>query len=77
MKKTREREVQRISKEEERAAVKRMKSGKEGGPDVILVWRCLRERTFGQNLTQFWSVRGCLRNAEEVKWHFKNKGPEL
>lgn len=35
MKKTRETEVQRINKEEERVAVKRMKSGKAGGPDVM------------------------------------------
>ncbi|KAI5624348.1 gastrula zinc finger protein XlCGF28.1-like [Silurus asotus] len=38
-------EVDRISKEEVRAAIKRMKSGKSVGPDDILVeaWRCLGE----------------------------------
>ncbi|KAI5629399.1 hypothetical protein C0J50_2331 [Silurus asotus] len=38
-------EVNRISKEEVRAAIRRMKSGKSVGPDDILVeaWRCLGE----------------------------------
>lgn len=39
-------EVQRISKEEVRTVIKRMKSGKVADPDHIpvVIWRCLGER---------------------------------
>lgn len=63
------REVQRISKEEVRAAVKRMKSGNTVGPDDIPVevCRCAGSRFFC--LTKSWEVRGWLRDKEEVYWY--------
>ncbi|XP_051779618.1 uncharacterized protein LOC127526820 [Erpetoichthys calabaricus] len=66
-------EVQRISKEEVRTAMKRMKNGKAVGPDDIPVeaWRCLGEMAV-EFLTRLFNgileVRGCLRSGEEVYW---------
>lgn len=40
-------EAQKISKKKVTAVVKRMKNGKNAGPDgtILEVWRCLREMT--------------------------------
>lgn len=38
---------QKINKKEVRAVIKRMKNGKNAGPDgtILEVWRCLKEMT--------------------------------
>lgn len=68
--------VQKISKEEVRLALKRMKSGKAVGPDDIPmeVWKCSRERErtvdFCQEcLAQFGRARGSLKSGEGVSWY--------
>lgn len=73
-------EVAKISKDEVRRALKRMKSGKALGPDDIPVevWKCLGEVAveFLTGLFNRFLDRGrCLRNGK-VCWcpFFKNKG---
>ena len=58
-------EVEKISKEEVRENMKRMKNGKAVGPDDIPVevWKCLGEIAL-EFLTKRWKVRGCRRSGE-------------
>lgn len=69
-------EVQRITKEEVRATMKRMKSGKTAVPDNIPVdtWRCLEQKARDFLNRLFNTIlererereRGRLRNGEEL-----------
>lgn len=67
-------EVQKISKEEVRLALKRMKSGKAVGPADIPkeVWKCLRERENSGLLSRMFSTilksERILISREGVSW---------
>ncbi|KAI5106538.1 hypothetical protein C0J45_4235 [Silurus meridionalis] len=74
-------QTDRISKEEVRAAIKKIKSGKLIGPDVIPVeaWRCLGEMAVEFLTRLFNRILKGERMPEEWRWSvlvlvFKNKG---